>query len=550
MSKSSSQQYLYQQAALDVRSVARFKLKSSFSSNTTATEELFFDDRVYYDSSTKKEYVPWFFSKGLTHDATTGFAEKSAVQSILAAVKDGSLSVENAIQLDSNSVRKIEGVYNGKSFSLMANDPSVFSLDSSLYYPVDNSKSMFEMMEVYARRVLLDTPFSVIRAGSDSSVVAVLSALNAYKSSFTTNPVASGSGNIEGLQLFRGGFPGTTVGPYVSQMLVHPYEHGNLQVTQKYLEESDSVASSTLSGWLNIQNGVTPPGTNRTGQSKYIFNGRMGASKVHNDALYQCFLSAAFVCLNNGIKLEAEESGSTKSTAWASGGGPSLLAGVAHVALYALRTAWMSKFSCTMRIRPEVFAQRLEFGLSGSSDVVKNVPGLSEIVSNSTAGNSILSSIKTLNGNDTVLLRMVYPEGSPMHPSLPAGHAVVAGACVTVLKAMLKLRDSSGNPILWVADGRKSMESVDGDTLTESSNGDEAQMTVIGELNKLGANISGFRDFAGVHYRADTAAGMKLGEDVAVAYLTDVAGEYGETTTGIFSGFNLTKFSGEQVLIK
>ena len=137
-----------------------------------------------------------------------------------------------------------------------------------------------------------------------------------------------------------------------------------------------------------------------------------------------------------------------------------------------------------------------------------------------------------------------------MHPSLPAGHATVAGACVTVLKAMLKLRDSSGNPILWVADGRKSMESTDGDNLTESSYGDEAQMTVIGELNKLGANISGFRDFAGVHYRADTAAGMKLGEDIAIAYLSDVAGEYGETTTGVFSGFNLTKFSGEQVLIK
>ena len=94
------------------------------------------------------------------------------------------------------------------------------------------------------------------------------------------------------------------------------------------------------------------------------------------------------------------------------------------------------------------------------------------------------------------------------------------------------------------------MESTDGDTLTQSAYGDESQMTVIGELNKLGANISGFRDFAGVHYRADTAAGMKLGEDLAVQFLKDVAREYGETTTGVFRGFNLTKFSGEQILIK
>jgi hypothetical protein len=362
-------------------------------------------------------------------------------------------------------------------------------------------------------------PFSTIKAGTDPTVVSVLTALNAYSNAFTTNPVAV-SGNIEAAQLFCGGFPGTTIGPYVSQLLVHPYNHGNLAITQKYQEESDSVASSTMEGWLNIQNGITPPGANKTGFNKYIYNGRMGGSKVHNDALYQCFLSGALVCLDK------------------------------QVALYALRTAWMSKFSCTMRVRPEVFAQRLQFGLVGDSSIVSAVPGLVQLVENSTSGNSILSQIRTLNGNDTVLLRLIYPEGSPTHPSLPAGHATVAGACVTVIKAMLKLRDGSGNPIPWVAGGRQSMESTDGDTLTQSAYGDESQMTVIGELNKLGANISGFRDFAGVHYRADTAAGMKLGEDLAIQFLKDVAREYGETTTGVFHGFNLTKFSGEQILIK
>lgn len=33
------------------------------------------------------------------------------------------------------------------------------------------------------------------------------------------------------------------------------------------------------------------------------------------------------------------------------------------------------------------------------------------------------------------LLPMAYPEGSPMHPAYGAGHATVAGACVTILKA-------------------------------------------------------------------------------------------------------------------
>jgi hypothetical protein len=35
----------------------------------------------------------------------------------------------------------------------------------------------------------------------------------------------------------------------------------------------------------------------------------------------------------------------------------------------------------------------------------------------------------------TYVLPLVYPEGSPTHPSYPAGHAVIAGACSTIIKA-------------------------------------------------------------------------------------------------------------------
>ena len=35
----------------------------------------------------------------------------------------------------------------------------------------------------------------------------------------------------------------------------------------------------------------------------------------------------------------------------------------------------------------------------------------------------------------TYLLPQVFPEGSPLHPSYGAGHATVAGACVTIAKA-------------------------------------------------------------------------------------------------------------------
>ena len=35
----------------------------------------------------------------------------------------------------------------------------------------------------------------------------------------------------------------------------------------------------------------------------------------------------------------------------------------------------------------------------------------------------------------TYLLSQVYPEGSPNHPTYTSGHATVAGACATILKA-------------------------------------------------------------------------------------------------------------------
>ena len=38
---------------------------------------------------------------------------------------------------------------------------------------------------------------------------------------------------------------------------------------------------------------------------------------------------------------------------------------------------------------------------------------------------------------ENLYLALQYAEGSPTHPSWPSGHAVVAGACVTVIKAMM-----------------------------------------------------------------------------------------------------------------
>src|SRR5436309_532933 len=121
---------------------------------------------------------------------------------------------------------------------------------------------------------------------------------------------------------------------------------------------------------------------------------------------------------------------------------------------------------------------------------------------------------------------MAYPEGSPLHPAYPAGHAAIAGACATVLKAFFQT--SFVIPHLVEA-------SADGLVLLPYRGPD---LTVGGELNKLASNIALGRDTAGVHWRSDGIEGIKLGEAVAIGILRDLRATYHED----FPGFALTKF--------
>ena len=70
-----------------------------------------------------------------------------------------------------------------------------------------------------------------------------------------------------------------------------------------------------------------------------------------------------------------------------------------------------------------------EFGGRVQFTGALNKYGLHGDVLNSDA----LGRIRLING--TALLPQAYAEGCPIHPAYPSGHATIAGACVTVLKA-------------------------------------------------------------------------------------------------------------------
>ena len=140
---------------------------------------------------------------------------------------------------------------------------------------------------------------------------------------------------------------------------------------------------------------------------------------------------------------------------------------------------------------------------------------------------------------ESYLLPLAFPEGSPMHPAYGAGHATVAGACVTVLKAFFdenQLISDVFEPVCVSSDGL---------SLKPYAGADATQLTVGGELNKLASNIALGRNIAGVHWRSDGTDSLQLGEQVAIALLRD----HRQLVNERFAGYELTTFSGQKVVI-
>jgi hypothetical protein len=136
-------------------------------------------------------------------------------------------------------------------------------------------------------------------------------------------------------------------------------------------------------------------------------------------------------------------------------------------------------------------------------------------------------------GSDSYLLPIAFREGSPTHPAYGAGHATVAGACVTILKAWFDESYVLPSPVV-------SNNSGTGLIAAPGS----PKLTVGGELNKIAANIAIGRNMGGVHWRTDYTASIKLGETIALDILAEQKLCYNES-----SGLSVTIFDGTRVSI-
>ena len=63
-------------------------------------------------------------------------------------------------------------------------------------------------------------------------------------------------------------------------------------------------------------------------------------------------------------------------------------------------------------------------------------------------------------------------------------------------------------------------------------------LTLVGELDKLAANIAIARNIAGVHYYTDYYESLRLGERIAVSILEEQMSMYGEAVSMRFTSFD------------
>ncbi len=162
--------------------------------------------------------------------------------------------------------------------------------------------------------------------------------------------------------------------------------------------------------------------------------GRDIAQWVHIDVLFQGYFQA-FLCLAGiGAPFDSGNPyiGNPTQDGFGTFGGPHIATLLCEVSTRALHAVWYQKWCVHRRLRPEAFAGRIEYNRTN--------PGRFNVHS-SINGSSALAAVKQHNeqfngvGNGTYLLPMAFPEGSPTHPAYGAGHATVAGACTTILKA-------------------------------------------------------------------------------------------------------------------
>jgi hypothetical protein len=464
------------------------------------------------------------FTKGLPHDAA-GNVDLKVYAAYTEALRSGrpenldALPLQGGFRLVNPHASWAYGMEGAESVQIAVDPPPTFS----------SAEVAAEACELYWLALTRDVTFADY--GTDAltqKAAAELSKLSGWRGPRDAGGVTPGI-------LFRGETPGDRIGPYVSQFLWQEVPYGAIRLVQQVRTATPGLDYLvTREDWLAAQNGRPTP-MRHASAYRYIRSARDLAAYVHLDFTYQAFLTACLILFGFEGTTDAQKvykgapfdagnpyRGSKVQTGFVTFGVAQALDLVARVAAHALRACWYYKWLVHRRLRPEEYGGRIDDHRS-----TRVVHPLHADILNSAA----LDEVRARHGS--FLLPQSYPEGSPLHPAYPAGHAAIAGACTTALKAFFDESFPIDDPVVATPDGLHLVPYQGRD------------LTVGGELDKLASNVAMGRNAAGIHWRSDAAAGLRLGEAVTLSVLAELKACVNEN----FGGFTLTKFDGTRVTV-
>lgn len=465
------------------------------------------------------------YSKGLPHNSH-GIVDAAAFAQLVKALNTGSQADFNSIPM--GGTRKLTNPQAGFAFDMQGIDGQALVQPPAPAFA--SREQAAEICENYWMALLRDIPFSDYPSNPIANAAAA--DLTGFGNDFKGPKVGN---TVTTATLFRGLTPGDLMGPYLSQYFYLPCHYGANMIDQKIRTTvTGSDHMTDFAAWLAVQNGAATGPDIFDGTLRYMRNGRDIGQWVHVDVLFQAYFHAFLVIAGIGAPVDNGNPYVNNPTQDGFGtfGGPHIATLLCEVSTRALKAVWFQKWHVHRRLRPEVHAARVDRTLYHSAgypvhtDILSSLQSVGRLGGYMPAGNA--------------LLPMAFPEGSPTHPAYGAGHATVAGACVTILKAWFdestRLVDLGVTPV---------EPNATGTALVPYAGPDAGDLTIGGELNKVAANVALGRDIAGVHWRSDATESLKLGEQIAIGILSDQKACYNEA----FNGFSLTKFDGTQITV-
>ncbi|HEY9771742.1 MAG TPA: hypothetical protein V6C71_25140 [Coleofasciculaceae cyanobacterium] len=500
------------------------------------------------------------FSKALAHNSN-GLVENFSYESLLAAIQEGTQEAFERVQLGGN--RLLTNPLNAYSFQLIGDDSNGTRIAAAPKFASRNTA--IDMVERYWMALSRDIRFD--QYANSQLIADACEDLNnlGFEQEFGFECLPD--------TIFRGPYEGCDVGPHVSQFLLQDFQFGNqpIRQLQRYPREGLDYLTD-FETWRKVNNGnINPTGSDIIDGTRYITTLRDGGQWVHIDFPHQAGLWSTIILLGLKANLSDVSPYASReimnSEAFGSLGGPDITIQSGLAGVYALKHAWFQKWCVHRRLRPEAYAQRLELfrrGILGNSpDSPLNNEKFNELFGDGAEvwrTTQVLDRILEHNRRQnlaqsrgdrygTWLLPMAFPEGSPTHPSYPGGHSAFVAAGATIAKAFFADAEFP-HPKAPVDNGQR-LGDFNGPTLT-----------VHGELNKLIANVTLFRDGAGMHWRTDgTASGCNaafdrsgtgietggnlLGERMAISMLRDIKRTYQEE----IGTFEFRSLSGDLIQI-